>query len=72
MTEEKHFHFLTLENNRLRAENARLREALKPFADEANSVANDLNGGKSNAAPYLITVTLGDLRAARAAMGETE
>lgn len=56
------------ENRRLRAENARLREALRPFADLADKIeaANDDDDYHFPAAK------ISDLRAARAAMGETE
>ena len=51
----------------LRAENARLREALKPFAAKAE-IYSEWAGTARDAVWFPIS----DLRAARAAMGETE
>ena len=50
---------------RLRADNAKLRAALKPFAD----AADDFIAEKHDA--HRAIVTLGDLRAAAAALKET-
>ncbi len=51
---------------------AELEAALKPFAEKADDVLKNLHGGHVNYIPELISVTLGDLRAARAALGEKE
>ena len=51
---------------RLRAENAKLRDALKPFAD----IAKELDADSLRDCDIDITVAVADLRAARAAMGE--
>ena len=66
------------EISRLRAENERLREALKPFADEWDKICNDakaLHGedikpDTFNA--YFVLVDFDLLRAAKAALGETK
>lgn len=50
----------------LEAENARLREALKPFADEAFRYEPDENDGFFNA--WDSTFSIGDLRRARKAL----
>lgn len=50
----------------LRAENAKLRDALKPFAD----IAKELDADSLRYCDIDITVAVADLRAARAAMGE--
>jgi len=47
------------------AENARLREALKPFAGEADTFASF-----EDHAELLIDITAGDLRKAKEALGE--
>ena len=47
---------------------AELEAALKPFAEKADGVLKNLHGGHVNYIPELISVTLGDLRAARAAL----
>ena len=52
----------------LNAENARLREALKPFA-EKYTVKDDNLPNEHNA---LTLINVGDLRAARKALGETD
>jgi hypothetical protein len=52
----------------LRAENDRLREALKPFADAADQYDPD-EGDDANEA-WSIDVTIGDLRRARAALAK--
>ena len=56
------------EIERLRAENEKLREALKPFA-EKYTVKDDNLPNEHNA---LTLINVGDLRAARKALGETE
>jgi hypothetical protein len=53
---------------RLRAENEKLREALKPFA-EKYTVKDDNLPNEHNA---LTLINVGDLRAARKALGETD
>jgi len=56
------------EIERLRAENEKLREALKPFA-EKYTVKDDNLPNEHNA---LTLINVGDLRAARKALGETD
>lgn len=58
---------LTRENEKLRARIAALEAALRPFAEKAEDVLKNLHGGHVNYIPELISVTLGDLRAALAA-----
>ena len=54
--------------NKLCAENEKLREALKPFA-EKYTVKDDNLPNEHNA---LTLINVGDLRAARKALGETD
>jgi hypothetical protein len=54
------------EIERLRAENEKLREALKPFAYYASIIPDDISGTCSASG------SVGDLRAARKALGETD
>ena len=54
----------------LRAENARLREALKPFADAAESLADDdKDQWDLWESPAAMGLTVKNLRDARAALG---
>jgi hypothetical protein len=57
------------ENARLKSENERLREALKPFADEVSNWAADARPGHDAVRPIL---RARDLVRARAALGEAE
>ena len=52
----------------LRAENERLREALKPFATEGKYIQASAHDGDF----HIDSFTVGDFRAARTAMGDTE
>ena len=56
------------EIERLRAENERLREALKPFATEGKYIQASAHDGDF----HIDSFTVGDFRAARTAMGDTE
>lgn len=57
---------LVEEIERLQADNARMREALKPFADEA--IKYDPEEGDDDDLPFGINIVVGDLRRARAAL----
>lgn len=61
-----HFMRADLENRRLRAENACLKKALKPFADVADLFLEEAPNN------YAVEEYLGRFRAARAAMGESD